>query len=81
MIRSLTGSTEWETRHRSIRQLQYEGCRIRGEGINETLAKAVKQIEDRKYKDGLMDYRTLIIYGVRFDGKSAEVVLEDRIER
>jgi len=50
-------------------------------GINETLAKAVKQIEDRKYKDGLMDYRTLIIYGVRFDGKSAEVVLEDRIER
>ncbi len=50
-------------------------------GINETAGAAVEQIDKKKYKDGFMDYKTIITYGVRFVGKSAEVVLKDRIER
>ncbi len=50
-------------------------------GINETLTKAAKQIDKRKYKDGFMDYKTVITYGIRFSGKGAEVILKDRIER
>ncbi len=49
--------------------------------VDERVDKATKQIEEKKYKDGFMDYKTVITYGVRFEGKSAQAVLEDMIER
>ncbi len=49
--------------------------------VDERVDKATKQIEEKKYKDGFMDYKTVITYGVRFDGKRAQAVLEDMIER
>lgn len=50
-------------------------------GERERIDDAVAQIERKKYIDGLEGYSLIIAYGVRFDGKSAEVVLKDRIER
>lgn len=50
-------------------------------GENETINEAVSQIDRKKYIDGLDGYRLIITYGVRFSGKSAEVILKDRIER
>ena len=50
-------------------------------GERETAEDAVKQIEKRKYIDGLFGYNLILSYGVRFTGKTAEVVLKDRIER
>ena len=42
---------------------------------------ALKQIAEKKYLDGLSDFNLLISYGIRFDGKTAEVKLKDKIER
>ena len=50
-------------------------------GERETAEDAVKQIEKRKYIDGLFGYNLILSYGVRFTGKTAEVVLKDKIER
>ncbi len=50
-------------------------------GGKERIDDAVAQIERKKYIDGLDGYGLIMTYGVRFDGKSAEVVLKDRIER
>ncbi len=50
-------------------------------GERERVNDAERQIERRKYIDGLEGYGIIMTYGVRFDGKSAEVVLKDRIER
>ncbi len=50
-------------------------------GKRERVNDAERQIERRKYIDGLEGYGIIMTYGVRFDGKSAEVVLKDRIER
>ncbi len=50
-------------------------------GERERVNDAERQIERKKYIDGLEGYGIIMTYGVRFDGKSAEVVLKDRIER
>lgn len=50
-------------------------------GGKERIDDAVAQIERKKYIDGLDGYGLIMTYGVRFDGKSAHVVLKDRIER
>ena len=50
-------------------------------GERETINDAQAQIERKKYIDGLEGYNLIMTYGVRFDGKSAEVVLKNRIER
>ena len=50
-------------------------------GERETAEDAVKQIEKRKYIDGLFGYNLILSYGVRFTDKTAEVVLKDKIER
>ncbi len=49
-------------------------------GENETINDATAQIERKRYIDGLDGYGLIITYGVKFTGKSAEVVLKDRIE-
>ena len=50
-------------------------------GGKERIDDAVAQIERKKYIDGLDGYGLIMTYGVRFVGKSAEIVLKDRIER
>ena len=50
-------------------------------GENETLKKASKQIDEKKYADGLTEYSLIMCYAVRFSEKSAEVSLSDRIQR
>ncbi len=46
-----------------------------------TVDDAVKQIDEKKYLDGLTGIDFLISYGIRFEGKTAEVKLKDKIER
>ncbi len=50
-------------------------------GENETIDDALSQIERKKYIDGLDGYSFIITYGVRFTGKTAEVVLKDKKEK
>lgn len=46
-----------------------------------TAEDAIKEIEKRKYMDGMRGYDLVLSYGVEFKGKSARVVLKDRMEK
>ncbi len=50
-------------------------------GERESAEDAAKQIERKKYIDGMIGYNLILCYGVRFTSKTAEVVLKDRIEK
>ncbi len=50
-------------------------------GINETLESASRQIDDKKYADGLTDCSLILCYAVRFSDKTAEVFFKEKIER
>ncbi len=50
-------------------------------GENETVKKASKQIEKKKYADGLTESCLVMCYAVRFSEKSAEVELTERIQK
>ncbi len=47
----------------------------------ESIDEAVSQFAGKKYIEGFYGYSFFITYGVKFTGKSAGVVLKDRIER
>ncbi len=55
-----------------ILELKSEGHKIEA---------ALSQIDEKRYLDGLDGYRLVMCYGIRFDGKTADVKLKEKIER
>ena len=50
-------------------------------GAGNKVETALKQIAEKKYLDGLRGFAFIVSYGIRFEGKTAEVKLKDKIEK